>query len=383
MKVPDEDKAKVEGGANADRRNFIKDTAAISLLGAAGMASGLVSPAAASPQAPAQASPTTDQVDCRFPVAFENSLPQGMRLLTQYFSALNRRDQRAMADAFHFPFVTYEGIDTVIVESADQLLSSRPPSLNVTGTGQHKIRQGSYDILDRIELLLYGPCGAGFALDYSRYHPDGHKLFAVSGIYGVTNNDGKWGIEYMSTIFRPADQVHTTWDAEAFALRSIHDSYRDHDLGRKTSNATQVMKSSQAPGKWASVSLAAGSTKFEGIKSRLRVREITPEQILGPTAADLDNARKNQARFEEFSGGGLGKWFQSLEIPSARVLSADMEKAHAVDGFRRYLEDGTLVSEAVFMTVLLYRDQHWQPIDGPAMFCCSLVHNLGPGPVYM
>jgi hypothetical protein len=371
---------------NSDRRNFLKDAAAVGILGAAGMASGLVQPtkavAQAAVQVPQGAGAGTSpgpQVDCRAPVSFENSLPEGMRILTQYFSALNRRDQRAMTQAFHYPFVTYEGIDTVIVESADQLLSSPPPSLNVTGKGQNKIRPASYDILDRMELLLYGPCGAGFSLDYSRYREDGHKLFGVYGIYGVTNNDGKWGIEYMSTIFRPADQIHTTWDAQAFDLRSVHDTYRVHDLGRKYNQPTHSL----APGKWGSVSLAAGSTKFEGVKSRLHVREITSEQVENPSQADMQSMKQNQERFRQYSGGGLGKWYQSLEIPNARVLAADMEKAHAVDGFRRYTEDGTLVSEAVFMTALLFRNNFWQPVDGPAMFCCSLVQNLGTGPVYM
>jgi hypothetical protein len=90
----------------------------------------------------------------------------------------------------------------------------------VAAKGESKARAGSYDILDRIELLLYGPCGVAFSLDYSRFRADGQKLFGVFGIYGITNNDGHWGIEYMSTIFRPADQIHLTYDAEAFALCS-------------------------------------------------------------------------------------------------------------------------------------------------------------------
>ena len=139
-----------------------------------------------------------------------------------------------MAQAFHYPFVTYEGIETeVIVENAGQLVATPPPSLNVTGKGENKLRPNSYDILDRVELLLYGPCGAGFSLDYSRYRADGNKLFSVYGIYGVTNKTREVGHEHMSTIFRPADQLHLTFDAEAFALRSVHDTYRDHDLARK------------------------------------------------------------------------------------------------------------------------------------------------------
>lgn len=384
MTIANEDQILGNKDADYGRRNFVKGAALAGLAGAAAITPRLIQSASAQetqsivedPQKPAGLRPLAG-LDCRFPVSFENSWPEGMRVLAQYFSALNRRDQQAMAQAFQFPFVTYEGIETVIVESASQFAASPPPSLNVTGKGENKLRPNSYDILDRVELLLYTPCGAGFSLDYSRFRADGHKLFTVYGIYGVTNNDGKWGIEYMSTIFRPADQLHLTFDAEAFDLRSVHDTYRDHDLGRKYDDPEQVRRSMAFPGKWGTVSIGAMATgwstdaregrpmnsyKIKGVKSRLHVSEITQEQIDHPATAF------SNASFYEMSGQGVGKWYQSLEPNWGRVLNADMEKAHAVTGFMRYTEDGTVISEQRWMTVLPYRNRQWTAVDGPNRF---------------
>jgi hypothetical protein len=392
MTASAEDNAnKTEKDGSSSRRDFVKQAAVAGLVGVAAMAPAVAQAAAPQsevedPQRPAGLRPGAE-LDCRFSVSFEKSVPESMRLVTEYFGALNRRDHQGLAKTFHYPYVSYEGIDTVIVDSADHFLSSPPASVNVSGKGETKIRANSYDILDSIELLLYGPCGVGLALNYSRYRADGHKLFGVYGIYGITNNDGKWGIEYMSTIFRPADQLHLTYDAEAFSLRSVHDTYRVHDLGRKYNNSEQVRKSMLATGKWGSVGIGAGSNgsavparegrpmdpyKIKGVKSRLHVHETTQEEIDNPGAEVKDRWAKNQKTFLDVSGAGVDKWYQSLEWVGTRVLNADMEKAHAISGFARYAEDGTLISQETFMTVLTFRNMEWLPVDGPAKFCCSM-----------
>jgi hypothetical protein len=383
MAMPGEFEGK-ETEVNSDRRNLMKVATAAGLLGAVGIAPGLAEAQeqraeVQDPPKPAGLKPDAE-LDGRFPVMYETSVPETMKLATQYMAALSRRDLDGLSRLFHYPFVTYEGIDTVIVNSREELMSNPPPSLNTTGKGSHKIRHGSYDILDKIELLVYTPVGAGVALSYSRFDANGKKLQGVHGIYGMTNNDGKWGIEFMSTIFRAADQLHLNYDAEEFAMRSIHDTYRDHDLGRKyrglNPNFTAVADDN--PGKWGGVTIGSYSFSFvgrtgqstmdaykvKGVKSRLRVTEGGANRAPNPQAA-----ANGDERFRSVSGGGVGKFFETLEWQDSRVLAADMEKAHAVSGNNRFLEDGSLANKGVYMVVLLYRNGRWTASDnGGAIF---------------
>lgn len=368
---------------NSDRRNFMKVATVAGLAGAAMMAPGLAEAQQTEvkdPEKPAGLKPGAE-LDGRFPVMYESSVPETMKLAAQYMAALSRRDLGGLSELFHYPFVTYEGIDTVVVNSKDELMSTPPPSLNTTGKGVNKIRKGSYDILDNIELLCYTPVGAGVSLNFSRFDANGKKLQGVSGIYGMTNNDGKWGIEYMSTIFRPADQLHLRYDAEQFAEKSIHDSYRDHDLGRKYNglNPNYTTQPDVEPGKWGGVTIGSYSFSFvgrpgqstmdaykiKGVKSRLRVSG--GDAAAAPARAANPNAQAGTAngdeRFRSVSGGGVGKFFETLEWNDSRILAADMEKAHAVSGNNRFMEDGSLVNKGVYMVVLLYRNGRFTASD--------------------
>lgn len=363
---------------NSDRRNFMKVATVAGLAGAAAMATRQADaqqPEIKDPVAPAGLKPGAE-LDGRFPMTYESSVPETMKLATQYMAAMTRRDLGGLTELFHYPFVTYEGIDTVIVNSKDELMATPPPSLNTTGKGPNKIRKGSYDILDNIELLCYTPVGAGVALNFSRFDANGKKLQGVSGIYGMTNNDGKWGIEFMSTIFRPADQLHLKYDAEQFAERSIHDTYRDHDLGRKYNglNPNYTTQPDINPGKWGSVTIGSYSFTFagrpgastmdaykiKGVKSRLHISEATETN-----ASNQATAANGDARFRSVSGGGVGQFFETLEWSDSRVLAADMEKAHAVSGNNRFMEDGTLVNKGLYMVVLLYRNGRFTASDNP------------------
>lgn len=373
---------------NSDRRSFIKAAAAAGLAGAVAMSPGVAQgqqPEVKDPEAPAGLRPNAE-LDGRFPVMYETSVPETIRLVAQYMAALTRRDLAGLSELFHYPFVTYEGIDTVIVNSRDELMSNPPPSLNTTGKGRNKIRKSSYDILDNIELLCYTPVGAGVSLNYSRFDANGKKLQEVYGIYGVTNNDGKWGIEFMSTIFRPADQVHLNYDAKEFAYRSIHDTYRDHDLGRKYNglNANYTEQPIENPGKWGSVTIGSYSFTFvgrpgrstmdaykiRGVKSRLHVTEGgTNSSAEAPVVANGTTTGNGDERFRQVSGGAVGQFFETLEWQDSRVLAADMEKAHAVSGNNRFIEDGSLANKGVYMVVLLYRNGRWTASDnGGAIF---------------
>jgi hypothetical protein len=382
-KPGEEERTGVE--VNSDRRDFITVATAAGLAGAAvGMAPGVAQAQQAEakdPEKPTGLKPGAE-LDGRFPVMYESSVPETMKLAAAYMAALSRRDLEGLSRLFHYPFVTYEGIDTVVVNSREELLANPPPSLNTTAQGVTKIRRGSYDILDGIELLCYTPVGAGIALNYSRFDANGKKLQGVYGIYGMTNNDGRWGIEFMSTIFRPADQLHLNYDAEQFAQRSIHDTYRDHDLGRKYNglNPNYTTQPDENPGKWGGVTIGSYSFTFvgkpgqssmdaykvKGVKSRLHVTEGGTTTIPGAQAAGNSNG---DARFRSVSGGGVGKFFQTLEWHDSRILAADMEKAHAVSGNNRFIEDGSLANRGLYMVVLLYRNGRFTASDnGGAIF---------------
>src|SRR5262245_3359092 len=121
---------------DSDRRRFI----GTAMMSAAGIAVASLHPAGA-------AQPAADDVpakpagvkqgamfDCRFPEAYETALPAALKVVTDYFAALARRDLRAMAKSFHYPFAIYEGVEALVVDSEAAMLANPPPSMNVSGT---------------------------------------------------------------------------------------------------------------------------------------------------------------------------------------------------------------------------------------------------------
>src|SRR5579863_1437614 len=103
----------------SDRRSFIKVAAVAGLAGAVAMAPRATEAQQAEvkdPEAPAGLKPGAE-LDGRFPIMYENSVPETMKLAAQFMAALARRDQNGLSQLFHYPFVSYEGIDTVVVNS--------------------------------------------------------------------------------------------------------------------------------------------------------------------------------------------------------------------------------------------------------------------------
>jgi hypothetical protein len=306
------------------------------------------------------------QLDARYPVAFETTVPEAMRVLTAYFAAFSRRDISGMAGTLHFPFATYEGTEPVVIESVDQLLAEPPQSMNVTGRGISHIQPGAYDILDGIELHVFNPVGAGCSMTYSRFGTDGQKILRCQGIYAVTNNDGRWGIELISTIFTPASALGVTYnDAAEAALRRG----RDWMLGY-TLRDQSALNSTHQFGRRANVGLSnprenAGNARggdpmagyrVMGVKSRLRVTETTPESV-----AQMD---ANFPQFAEWAGGGVGQWNYTINLPEARVLHATVNKAHTYGGYIRYTADSRPTSETHSLGIMTYKNGRWGSAGG-------------------
>src|SRR3546814_36566 len=140
------------------------------------------------------------QSDSRFPVSFAAPVTEGLRLVIEYFTALNQRDVAGIAKTLHFPFAIYENIEPLVYQNEAEFLRNPPPTLNATGSGPTQISPHSYDLLESVNVHLYCPVGGVFSLGFTRYKPEGDKLFDCEGIYAVTNNDGRWAIEMVSTM---------------------------------------------------------------------------------------------------------------------------------------------------------------------------------------
>jgi len=316
--------------------------------------------AAGDPQKPPDIRPLA-QLDSRFPVTYESSVPEALLLLTKYFRAVSARDSSAMVPLLHFPFASYEGTDPVVVESADKFLSGPPLSMNVSGQGPNLVEKDSYDMLDSLEVHTYNPVNVGLSLCYSRFGPDGKKQLECKGIYGVTNNDGKWGIECMSTIFTPADQVDVVYkDAIDATLRLQQNwmlgySLRDqsvlnstHQLGPQASLAPPEPRSNAGN---ARAGKPMDGYRTVGVKSRLHVSNVTAESI-----AKMD---ANFPEFSNWAGGGVGPWAYTLNLPNARVLHTSVNKVHSFGGYVRYLQDGTPTSESHVLQIVTYKNERW------------------------
>jgi hypothetical protein len=306
------------------------------------------------------------QLDARFPVAYEGSVPEAMRVMTLWMAALASRDQQAMARQLHFPFAIFEGTEPLVVESADALRAAPPASLNVGGRGETQVQAGSYDLFDRLELQVFCPVAVGLSMSFTRYTPDGHKLCQCDGIYAVTNNDGRWAIELASTIFTPAAEIGQAYnDAIEANLRRGRDWMLGYSLRDQA-----LLNSTRKPGKTANITIygpreRAGAARggnpmggyaSRGVKSRLRVGEVTAEQI---AAADA-----NFPEFAKWAGGGVGEWDYTTNHPDARVLHAGPNKAHTLSGYIRYTKDHTEISETRGLGVSVYRNNVWTPAGG-------------------
>ena len=134
-------------GFHVDRREFVRTVGGAGLLGA--FAS--VSPSAQAGGQGATSRPAPDefpkppglrpgaQLDSRFPVSFATSVSEGLRLVTEYFVALNQRNIEGIARTLHFPFAIYEDIEPIVIQSAADFIANPPPTLNATGKGKTQI----------------------------------------------------------------------------------------------------------------------------------------------------------------------------------------------------------------------------------------------------
>jgi hypothetical protein len=306
------------------------------------------------------------QLDARFPVAYEASAPAALEVAIGWMAALAKRDAAAMAARMHFPFAIFEGTEPLVVESAEAFHAAPPQSLNVTGRGASEVAAGTYDLLDQLALLIFCPVAVGLSMSFTRYTADGHKLCQCDGIYAVTNNDGRWAIELMSTIYTPTAEIGQVYaDAAEANLRRGRDWMLGYSL-----RSQALLNSTRRPGRNANISVygpreRAGAARggnpmagyvTAGIKSRLRVTEMTQGSI--------DRSDANFAEFAMWAGGAVGEWGYTMNHPDARVLHASPNKAHTLGGYIRYTKDHEEISETRSLGISVYRDNAWAPAGG-------------------
>jgi hypothetical protein len=386
----------LQDGSLSGRRGFIKGVAVTGMLGAFGLTpaatwaaeeGGGVRDDSQDLHAPAGVKPGAE-ADTRFPLYYEHSAPESMRRVMQWFAALSRRDMAGMADNMQFPFLTYEGTDPVVFNSRDEFMSAPPPSMNVTGKSNQRgdplIHPGAYDVMENIEMLIFHPVGCGFSLNFTRYRATGQKILFCNALVGVTNNDGHWGIEYLSTIFQPSDLAVEDFDALAVS-NALHTTQRDHALARKEDDVIGLRETVQFPVPSASVSLGTGGSsagagegindyRIKGVKSRISVPKVlTQEEIDHPDAATMAAGEKSMQAFYKRAAGVVGKWAYSLEFAGpngkgTRVLFAGTDKGHVYSGYTRYTADGVMISESCWIGCITYKKKIWAAADIVGIF---------------
>ena len=369
-----------KAGMTSNRRNFMKGAAVAGMLGATALATRDANAAqsnsqdAQDPQAPKDLKPKAE-LDPRFRVTYERSVPAAVEVITQHFAALSERNLKALAETMQFPFATIENVDTVVVKSPEDLLADAPRSLNMS---DHPVRftdhdswlkPGEYDVLRGIEIVNFDPVHVNVAMTYDRYNPDGRKNLQCQGVYCVTNNDGKWGIQLMSTVFTPADLIGVEYKdtIEAAKRTRINHviSYLDNNWALEET-AFQTGLSATVTGVGVA-SLVNNQTspdpmalfRVKGVKSRLRIDDRKAGQPMIAGDQTQNKFTSSQLLFRKL-GHGIELGYSSGDLRETRVLHATDNKAHMFSGVTRFTPAGEEISTSMEVSVVTLKGEgHW------------------------
>lgn len=336
------------------------------------------------PAAPAGLRPNAIP-DARHPMNFATSVPEAVRVLMGFFAALARRDAPGIAEALHYPFASFEATEPVVVASREALLAHAPPSLNLTAAPERftdhdgYLAPGSYDTFEGVEVLNANAVCVNLALSYNRYDRGGHLLLRCDGVYCVTDNDGRWAIQAMSTIFTPALALGMPFDDAIQAARRLR---MDHCLAYVNADEWAVW----GPIRQLGTNIGAGAAHRErpaaasttgsfsgggelwrnapegrameffrakGVASRLSVNEVTEESL----AAQRIDFEAYRAIWPKTGLGNWG-WVVGGATPS-RVIHATIDKAHVFQGASRFNTSGEFINDSLEVDVVTYRKRRW------------------------
>jgi copper chaperone CopZ len=243
-----------------------------------------------------------------------------------------------------------------------------------TASWQVGLLPGSYDLLEGVNVHLYCPVGGVFSVRFKRYTPDGHKLLDCEALLSVTNNDGRWAIQVVSTIFHERGYEDNHYpDAEASNRLGRQGylaafGYRDE----ATLNNLEVGRGSYEPRLPTGTPTASVSFGYsprartdnarnnrpmdgwvtDGVTSRLRVSEVTPP--------DNDDYDTNLEQFVELAGGTVGDYgYTRINPDEPLVIHATHDKAHLMGGYWRYTPGGVLISETRSVSIRIRKAGNW------------------------
>ena len=111
----------------------------------------------------------------------------GRAAVKAFYDAWNEHDMDAVRISLNYPHVTYAPGAVEVRESPSEFES---PFEWLQDEGWH------HSSLDSAEAVWSAPDRIFMRVEYSRYHADGTKYRSGEMIYGVTNIDGHWGIQF-------------------------------------------------------------------------------------------------------------------------------------------------------------------------------------------
>jgi hypothetical protein len=213
-----------------------------------------------------------------------------------------------------------------------------------------------------------------------RYTPDGRTLLQCDGVYSVTNNDGRWAIQLVSTIVHEAAFISVTYpDAEAADIRGNQNYLAAFGYGNEKilNDAASSRGSYERPlpvgTRTASVNFGYGPRersrdaregrpttgwRTKGVKSRLSVSTVTEASRSRAIATNL-------AEFVELAGGAVGEYAYTRDRPVRPItIHATHDKAHTLNGYLRYTADGNLISETRGVGIRIYKEGEWGSAGG-------------------
>lgn len=352
-----------------DRRSFMKGAAAAGLLGAIAAAPVLTEQARAEGQINSQGvfgpggPARKPALDLRNPESFAG-IADATRVVMDHFKALNQRDIKSLADTLHFPFGSFEQVDVVVTKTPEDLLSRAPASLNMTKNPERFtdhdgfINPGSYDVFQGLEVFNSDPVQVNIAMTYDRFSSSGNRLLRCEGVYCVTNNDGKWAIQAMSTIFTPGTQVGMQFPD---SVMQAHRLRINHTLAYQDAYEHDVWATIRQLGPNIGIN-AAKDDDFgfykappfkNGIKNRLQVTETTQEK--------LDAIKVNfPLTRDRWKALGMGNWgFDWGGGAPARVIHQGPNKVHMYQGTTRFTAGGEYVSNTEEVDVVTFVKDRW------------------------
>lgn len=352
-------------------------------------------------------------LDQRFPIAYSQSVPQGVSVLTQWFVALQERNLQGMADVMHFPFGIFEQSEAFRVDTAADLISHAPPSLNMNLHPERftdhdgYMQPGAYDVFESVETLCVDPVNCAMSMVFNRFDQHGRRISRCEGIYSVTNNDGRWALQAMSTIWTPDRMVGVTFDDVIEITKRLR---IDHDLSYNVSDrvieppalggSRLSVSSGGSPWNLGPAGRAIDEFKVVGVKTRLTV--VTAEEAAAqaatrnsatPSATSTPPAVKTRAEelsdyadYRKLMGSTTGEewgWVYG-QIPETRVIHHTVSKSHRFSAATRFTASGEPISTNTDLGIVLYRKRQWGNVGSLAY---TTTHDRAndvdvPGPLY-